>query len=175
MPTLAAAINAADGNNWTAYNGGRNSAALVITAGNAGFALNYMSGVDAILGSIPTRDHARVVALINFGANDYCCGLPSQATWEATATDLVDRVRNRWPQAEVHFEYPWTRGYDSQANTFATWIDDIRAARALGTGPDERVWMKGADDGATMSSDGTHYSAAGDTEHSAQWFAVIHP
>jgi len=40
-------------------------------------------------------------------------------------------------------------------------------------GHDERVWLEGGDDGATMTTDGRHYSAAGQAECAAQWRSVI--
>jgi hypothetical protein len=38
---------------------------------------------------------------------------------------------------------------------------------------DERVWLEGGDDGATMTTDGVHYSSAGQTACAAAWQTVL--
>jgi hypothetical protein len=61
-----------------------------------------------------------------------------------------------------------------QADEFAGWIDTLIVARAyVRAGPDERVWLKGQDDGATNTTDGVHYSAAGQTACAGKWRALL--
>lgn len=57
----------------------------------------------------------------------------------------------------------------------AGWIDAIIAdypGRCY-AGHDERIWLEGGDNGATMTYDGTHYSAAGQAECVNQWKTIL--
>lgn len=103
--------------------------------------------------------------LANFGANDVAA-LPAEATWEADYLAVIDGFVAKWPTAKFVITRPWRRGYATECNTLATRIDHIVAARpdVAFVGDDERVWLEGGDNGATMTIDGTHYSAAGDAE-----------
>lgn len=120
-----------------------------------------------------------MITLINFGANDYCCGMPDQTTWQNKLTELIDKVTLRWPQAEIYVMIPWSRDLDSQADTMAGWIANVVATRPnTHIGPDERVWLKGSDNGATNTEDGIHYShfgnpGPGNTAATAAWTAAL--
>lgn len=100
--------------------------------------------------------------LSNLGAND-AASLPAEATWKANYLYILDAMHTKWPGATIYVTRPWRRNYGANCNTLAGWIADIVAARTsfLRLGDDERVWLEGGDDGATNTSDGTHYSAAG--------------
>jgi lysophospholipase L1-like esterase len=112
--------------------------------------------------------------IINLGVNDIKVTMPVEATWKTNFLTVLDEVHARHPYARVYLMRPWKRGYSAQADTMAGWIDDIVASRSfLHLGPDERVWMEGGDDGATMTTDGLHYSAAGYAECAAQWQTVL--
>lgn len=123
----------------------------------------------------PTALSARVVALINIGVNDFSGALPDQTAWQNAMLSLIDRISYRWPDSAIYIMRPWARGFDTRADTMAGWIDNVIAARPTraALGPDERVWLKGADDGATMTTDGTHYSAAGNAEVVEQWLTTL--
>lgn len=119
--------------------------------------------------------------LMNWGAND-CKNLPAAATWQAEVLAMIDAASAAWPGVKVYLMRPWRRDYygedvSAELDTIAGWIDAVVAARpgVAFLGPDERVWLKGADNGATMTTDGTHYSAAGQIECAAQWYALIGP
>ena len=74
----------------------------------------------------------------------------------------------------VYITKPWKRGFDSTADTYAGWVDEVIAARPFArAGDDERVWLKGADDGATNTTDGIHYNTAGETAKAAQMKTVL--
>lgn len=113
-------------------------------------------------------------ALVNIGVNDIVAGL-SQATYEADLAYVLDAINAAWPSCKPRVAYPWMVGYDAQCNSMAGWIDNVLTPRAAwaGAGHDERVWAKGADNGATMLRDGVHYSDAGQTECAAQWQTVM--
>lgn len=108
-------------------------------------------------------------ALLNLGSNDLAAGT-AETPFKADLGTILDAVHAWDATTHIHVSYPWRRGYDAAADSMAAWIDEVVAARATFAeiGDDERAWMKGADDGATMSSDGVHYSTAGQAEKVAQ-------
>lgn len=162
QPTLAANLTAASGVPWGYSNGGVGGD--TITAAAAGIATR-LAAFDAT---------SPASALCNWGANDVG-SLPAEATWKANYLTIIDAIRTKWTSAKVYLSRPWRRGYATQCDSLATWIDDIVAARPgiAFVGDDERVWMKDGDDGATMSTDGVHYSAAGQTAKAAQMLTVL--
>lgn len=113
--------------------------------------------------------------LLNWGANDMATTLPAQATWQNYYLTIIDAVHAKWPQAKVWIMYPWRQSQDANATTLHGWIDNVIAARSSFTfaGPDEAVWMKGADNGATQTVDGVHYSTTGNTTAANQWKAAF--
>lgn len=129
------------------------------------------SNVDAwIAGSTAAPEWA----LIDIGVNDIVAGV-TQATYETSLAYVLDAIHAAWPSCKPRVAYVWMRNYDAQCDTLNGWIDNVLSSRAAwaAVGHDERVWMKGADDGATMTRDGVHPSAAGQTEEAAQWLAVM--
>jgi len=109
------------------------------------------------------------------GANDWSGGLPAEVTWEADYEAILDAIHAKWPTVRVYIMRPWDRGHDADAAIVSGWITTIQTARSsfVTVGPDEAVWLKGADNGATMTTDGVHYSAAGNAEAAIQWQAVL--
>jgi hypothetical protein len=98
------------------------------------------------------------------------------AEYQAALERVLDALHAKYPQAAVYVARPWRRGATlvEATNDWATRIAAVVAARAWAhLGHDERVWLEGGDDGATMSSDGVHYSAAGITECANQWKTVL--
>ncbi len=150
---------------WASYNGAAGGQTVV----------SALTVMDATLAALPDDfvrgDYSAV--LLNWGANDVG-SLPAEATWEADYLAIIDKVHAKAPNAKVYLMRPWRRGYDAEAATLHGWIDTIVAARAFTyVGPDEAVWMKGADNGAAMTTDGIHYSTAGQAECAAQWKTVL--
>jgi hypothetical protein len=112
--------------------------------------------IDASIASQPDN---HVVALVSLGVNDF--GSISEATWITQYQYIVDAIRARWPAIEIYIMRPWKRNHDAQADMVAGWIDTIVASRSfLHLGPDERIWLKSDDDGATNTYDGIHYRLA---------------
>lgn len=125
-----------------------------------------------IAAALNATSYVHQSVLINIGVNDF--GIATQAQWIADMLTVADAFHARWPSALVYFMYPWKQTWDSTAATFHGWIDTVIASRAFNrAGPDEAVWMKGSDNGATNSSDGTHYSAAGETACAAVWKTAL--
>jgi len=109
-------------------------------------------------------------ALITIGANNFGGALPPQATFEADLAYTLDAIHTAWPATRLGVALPWSRTYDAQADTLATWIANVLSTRSWAfAGPDERVYLKGADDGATYTVDGVHPNAAGYALAAARW------
>jgi lysophospholipase L1-like esterase len=167
-PLLRTNVPALDAPMWT-------STAMWGALGRAGATVASMKAlVDGDLLYMP-KTPAPDYLLFNLGVNDIGAGLPAEAVWEANVLYIIDAFRVRYPNVKVYLMRPWYRAHLAEANTLAGWIDVIVAARPgiAFVGPDERVWMAGNDDGATMTTDGTHYSAAGNAECARQWQTVL--
>jgi len=107
--------------------------------------------------------------ILNFGANDVG-SLPAEATWRSDLGYVLDAFHVKYPNARLYVTRPWRRGYAAGCNSLATWIAAELVARSAWAfvADDERGWMEGGDDGATMSIDGIHYSTAGQAAAAAQ-------
>lgn len=158
--------------------------ANLIAAGYSGVVVPWIGIPGASVASTKARVDADVAArtekflnalLFNLGAAEMAGTMPAQATWEADVGYILDAFHAKYPAIQVYVAKPWRRDQDADADTLAGWIDNVVAARAgwANVGHDERVWLKGADNGATMTYDGVHYSAAGNTECTAQWKAIL--
>jgi hypothetical protein len=114
-------------------------------------------------------------ALIDIGVNDTLAPATGQAAFEASLGSVLDKIHAAWPSCQIRVAKVWARGRDALCDTVAGYIDNVLSTRAAfaAVGHDERVWMKGADDGATMSYDGVHYSAAGNAECAVQWHTAM--
>lgn len=113
------------------------------------------------------------LALINIGVNDF--GVLADPGWTTDMLVTIDALKSKWPTIQVYLMRPWKRGFDTDADTYAGYIDNIVAARSsfVHLGPDERVWLKGSDNGFTNTTDGVHYSAAGEAECVNQWLTYL--
>lgn len=137
-----------------------------VGASTAGY---WHTNIDSVLAGQPDN-HTSI--LLNLGVNDF--GVATQAAWIADMEYVLDAVHARWPQALVYLMYPWKQSFDSTATTYHGWIDTIIAARTFSrAGPDEAVWLKGADNGATNTTDGIHYSTAGQAAAATQWQTTL--
>lgn len=110
----------------------------------------------------------------NLGANDVSA-LDTESNTKANYLAIIDAVNAKYPGATHYITRPWRRSYGTNCNTLAGWIADIVASRSsfCKLGDDERVWYEHGDDGATYSSDGIHYNAAGSAEAARQRRIVI--
>jgi lysophospholipase L1-like esterase len=110
--------------------------------------------------------------LVNLGVNDTGT---NEATFKTNFANILDQFHAKWPSALVGVAHVWKRNYDMACANMNTWIDTVLSTRLAWTfqGPDETVWLKGSDDGATMTFDGIHYSAEGHTENFIQWKAAM--
>lgn len=111
--------------------------------------------------------------LLSLGSNNIDA---TQATLEEDIGAIADALRVQWPQVRVGITIPWIRDHDVGSNTAALAVAAVVAARSdwCFVGPDERVDLKGSDNGATNTADGVHASAAGSTVLAASWYAILH-
>lgn len=142
----------------------RNASTVAIMQGTVDADLAAMAATTA-----PTH------ILVNLGVNDVAGGLPVEATWNANLAYILDAFHTKWPAAKVYVVKPWYRGGAVGCNTVAGRIDTVLSTRSAWAfvGHDERVWMEGGDDGATMTHDGVHVSVAGAAECARQWRTIL--
>jgi lysophospholipase L1-like esterase len=127
------------------------------------------------IGPIVASDqHLLVTAvLLNLGVNDMSAGT-SQAAYISNLQYVLDQVHARWPAALVYIAYPWKAGFDTQANAMAGWVDTVVASRSFARhGHDERIWLKGSDNGASETIDGVHYSVTGENLLWPLWKTIL--
>lgn len=162
QPILAANLTVASGEVWGYSNGGVGGDTVAAAA----------AGITARLAAFDATSPTSV--LCNWGANDVG-SLPAEATWKANYLTIIDAISAKWTGAKVYLSRPWRRGYTLQSNTLAGWIGDIVAARpgVAYVADDERVWLENGDDGAVLTTDGIHYSAAGQAAKAAQMLTVL--
>lgn len=109
----------------------------------------------------------KFIFFINIGANDVVHEIV-EATWKTDYNYIIDAILAEYPTGKIYITKAWRRDYGTECDTLAGYIDDIVAAYAISNpdhvyvGDDERVWMEGGDNGATMTTDGIHTSATGE-------------
>lgn len=159
---MTALLNTADAScTWTYSNKGVSGATVEST----------LLAIDSTLATM-ARNYKYV--LINLGVNNFV-SLPEEATWRSNYQSIITAINGKWPTAKLYLTKPWKRDYDATAVTVAGWIDTLVAANpgVCFVADNEAVWLKGADNGATMTLDGIHYSAAGMTEKANQMITVL--
>jgi len=175
QPGLEAALETATGSNWIHTYGGSTHAIA-----------DYVTELPAILNGAPPYSAAvpngmpdapgaqEINVLLNIGVHDLA-PVPPEATFKENYLTVINQIRAKWPTARIFGARGWTRNYSEDCNTIATWIEEVQADNPtlFSLGHDERVWLEGGDNGATMTEDGTHYSAAGNVEAGNQWKLVL--
>lgn len=167
------------------FMGVRQSAPVTVTYGPA-FA-GFTDGILAIGGSTVASMKALIDAhlasasgpapskiLINLGANDVAA-LPAEAPWNADYGYILDAFHTKYPAALIYVVRPWRRTYDAECDTIAGRIAAIISTRSAwaSVGPDERVFLKGSDDGVTMTSDGAHPNERGGAKTAEVWAETL--
>lgn len=106
--------------------------------------------------------------LFNLGSNDAFFGITwpdYEINWKADLAYIWDAMHTKWPNARIYYTEAWRQGFDSESDTLAGWYATVAAGRDyVHLCDNERSWVKGADDGATMFWDGIHFSKAGIVE-----------
>lgn len=113
------------------------------------------------------------IVLFNLGAND-AGGLPVQATYQANLAYIFDAIHAQY-SAAIYVMKAGRQGYDANCDTLVSWNTPVIAARSSWVffGPDERVFLKGSDDYASNTKDGTHPNDAGARLTAAQWLTIV--
>jgi lysophospholipase L1-like esterase len=126
--------------------------------------------IDTIIGAVQIP---KQIAFINLGVNN--TGSETESEIKTNYQYIIDAVHTKWPDCIIYLTKPWSRGWDAGATTLAGWIDDLVAANSgvCFVADNEAIWLKGADNGATMTIDGTHYSTTGETEKASQMMTVF--
>jgi lysophospholipase L1-like esterase len=132
---------------------------------------NAKARVDADLLRVPGWQPR--YCLLNFGAND-ASAMPEEAAFKTNYLYIIDALRAKWPNTRVGLMRAWKRNEDADCDTLAGWIGDVVALRSFCfLGPDERVFLKGSDNGVTYTTDGIHPNHAGYVLTAAQWQAAM--
>lgn len=113
-------------------------------------------------------------AIIDIGVNDASSGT-SQASFEASYGQILDALHVKWPRLRVLVAQVWSRGNDVPCDlTDDVWIPNVLATRSWASiGLDERVTLKGNDNGNTYTVDGTHPNHIGFLAMAAVWQASM--
>jgi hypothetical protein len=113
------------------------------------------------------------IFLINLGCNDAVAGVDS-ANWVNDYLYIIDAITVKYSNAKIYITKPWRTDYIDNRDKIASYVDVVVAARTnVFAGDDETVWLEGGDNGATMTIDGKHYSAAGEIEKLVQIRTVL--
>lgn len=111
---------------------------------------------------------------INIGVNDAAGTLPAEATWKANLQSIISDFHTQCPAADIYISRVWASSDPTDCATINGWINDVVALYAyVYAGDDESVWLENGDNGATYTSDGTHYNAAGNLEAANQRLAAL--
>lgn len=116
--------------------------------------------------------------LINLGANDIESDgspAPDETTWKTNYQYIIDALVAAFPGCKIILSKPSEIYADNNSATVAGYIDDLITANpgVCYEGDNELVWKKGADNYATMTIDGQHYSTAGQVEAETQKEAKV--
>jgi lysophospholipase L1-like esterase len=173
QPALRHAINLRQyPNNQMDWRIGTPTSAFGVLARNGTTVALMQPLVDADLAAMTGVAPSRI--LVNLGTNDVQA-LPAEATWNANLAYILDAFHAKWTSTLVYVALPWRQGYDAGCNTIAARIATVLSTRTAWAreGPDERVTIKGADNGATNTYDGVHYSDAGAKAWAMAWVALF--
>lgn len=111
-------------------------------------------------------------ALINMGANNV--ENPLDVNYSSDYGYVLDAIHAKWPACKIYCMRIWRRSTSNltlQANAVASVVSARPSFCFLG--PDERVFLENADNGATYTTDGIHPNHAGHLLTAAQWRTVL--
>jgi lysophospholipase L1-like esterase len=128
------------------------------------------TGFAAAKASMPASP---AVVVINVGANDTDT-VGDGVAWKASYLTLVNDVHTTFPSTTIYLTKIWKRNTAAAKVIMDAKIDELLASYSwLTAGIDEGTILPGADDGATMTSDGLHYSIAGCTAVATAWKTMM--
>jgi lysophospholipase L1-like esterase len=99
-------------------------------------------------------------AIINIGVND--AGATAQSAFEASYAAVLDAIHTALPNYRVLNVMTWASNGDALHDAINQYKLNVMATRPWAeAGIDERIIIKGADNGATLTTDGWHPNHAG--------------
>lgn len=120
---------------------------------SGGVTSSYIGPSGNLAAWLAARAHIPRFVLIDIGINER--NSPNAVAFEANLAYALDQVHAKWPDAQILVMKIWARGYDAFADTYAASIDAVLSTRSSfassPSGLDERIWLKGSDNGATMA------------------------
>lgn len=139
----------------------------------AGWKISDIKGaIDAGLAALTTTPS---YIFINEGVNETAL-TAIESSYKSDYQYVLDAIHTKFPTAQIRMSNVWKRNWDVTVNANVNqWIDDLVALNSsfCTAGDDERVWLENGDDGATYTTDGVHYNAAGATEKAAQLVTIL--
>jgi len=163
QPTLLSGLVAAGTNYRKTASSGVNGATV------ASYAADIAANLSGINPDVPVP-----AVLINLGVNEIGAP-PASATWRANYQTIIDAVHAKWAIAVIYIAYPWRQGFDANAAVLHGYIDQLLTDNVglCVAGPDEVAVIQPPDDGATNTTDGIHYSAAGNVAWASAWETTL--
>jgi hypothetical protein len=152
---------------------------VVDTMGYSGGSVSFIKGkIDGDLSGL-TTNYDKI--FLNIGVVEISSAyneetvMPKANDWIANYQYIINALIKKWPNAKIFIAKPWERTKDREAGILASWIDYLMMvnSRILYPGPDESIWIKDDDDGYTMTTDGCHYSLAGNEEMAKKWTDIM--
>jgi hypothetical protein len=115
------------------------------------------AALDAMVTTYPCAPALHYILLSEVTYGNY---VGQEAAYQAALGVTLDALHAKYQSALIYVSRTWHQGADAESDDWAARIGVEVAARPdfARLGDDERVWGKGADNGATNYSDGTHYS-----------------
>lgn len=132
--------------------------------------------IDAWLADASYIPTMRNIILMSLSVNDMSHTMPDSAAWYADYKYMIDAIKTKYTNAEFYLSYPWSRSYSAvECPQMKRWIDVLIATYPsyVFAGDDENVWCEGGDNGATMTTDGVHYSVAGNAAKLTQIRTIL--
>lgn len=155
------------GSNWTIYN--------VAVGGKTLYSLT--DGIASNLAALPDTP-APDCALINIGANDVA-NLGTEEYCKGKLRTYVEAINAKWATTPIYFMRPWYGAYEAACDTLAGYLSDIAGEYAyVNLGPDERVFIKGDDNGASttmLPQPNAHPNGWGRRLAALEWADLIAP
>jgi len=132
------------------------------------------SSIDEYIAAHPIIDdlNSEYIFLIN----SPCGSAATEAEFKADLSYIIDAILIKYPTAKIYIPNgQWNRDDEVRCILYRAWTDDVIALYPgqCFAGHKENIWKEGGDNGATMTYDGGHYSAAGDAECAAQWLTIL--
>jgi lysophospholipase L1-like esterase len=144
--------------------------------GRSSYGVNYGLGgtvniKDVIDADLASKPYAPDYVIINLGVNDSANFIGNEAQWVLDYQYIIDTIHVRYPNARISIARVWKAGADALFDSMNdTYIPQVISGRSwCFLGPDERIVLKGDDNGATYTVDGIHPNPAGHQALADAW------